>query len=137
MQAVQILVLGSQGGPGTALEETLTRCGYAVTAAGPPRDDALPLRGDIVMLDLRDGDGAWSALADALYADRRPMMVLCHRPRRLARSLAERPAGALVMSGRESEGGYRVGLCVCEVLRRSALARAAERARAQAAGAAS
>ena len=137
MQAVQILVLGPQGGPGTPLEETLTRYGYAVTAAGPPRDDALPLRGDIVVLDLRDGDGGWSALADALYADRRPMMGLCDRPRGLARSLAARPAGALVVSGRGSEGGYRVGLCVCEVLRRSALARAAQRRRVQTAGAAS
>jgi hypothetical protein len=127
MQPMQILVL----------EATLTRCGYAVTAAGPPRSGALPLAGDIVMLDLRDGEGAWSALADALYADRRPMMVLSDRPRRLARSLAERPAGALVMSGRESEGGYRVGLCVCDVLRRSALARAAERRGGEAAGAAS
>ena len=77
------------------------------------------------MLDLRGDDADWRELAEGLQADERPMMIISEHPRRLVRVLSGRPAGTMLMTGAESDAGYRVALSVCSALRESALARRA------------
>jgi hypothetical protein len=124
MQRTEVLVLGPEGVGRTALEETLARHGCAVMTAEPRRGRA-PASGDIVMLDLRGERADWRELAEGLAADERPLMVVSDRPRRLIGALAGRPAGTMLLTGAESDAGYRVALSVCQALRRSAMARAA------------
>jgi CheY-like chemotaxis protein len=119
----QILVLGSDGAGRSALEETLTRLGYVVLAADASAHENPPASGDIVMLDLRGDDADWRQLAEGLHADDRPMMIISERPRRLVRSLSGRAACTMVMTGAESDAGYRVALSVCSALRRTAVER--------------
>ncbi len=121
----QILVLGSDGAGRSALEETLTRLGYVVLTADASTQRTPPASGDIVMLDLRGEDADWRELAEGLAVDERPMMIISERPRRLVRALSGRPAGTMLMTGAESDAGYRVALSVCAALRESALARRA------------
>lgn len=125
MQPMQILVLGPEGAGRSALEETLARLGYVVMAAEARPERTPPAVGDIVMVDLRDEAADWRGLTDALAADARPVMIVSERPRRLVRALSGRPAGTMLMTGAESDAGYRVALSVCQALRRSALERAA------------
>ena len=128
MQPMQILVLGPEGLGRAALEETLTRLGYVVMAADARPGGHAPSSGDIVMLDLRGdaADAAARGLAEGLRDDERPVMVLSERPRRgVMRALSGRPAGTMVMTGSESEAGYRVALTICAGLRRNQLDRAA------------
>jgi CheY-like chemotaxis protein len=122
----QILVLGSDGAGRSALEETLTRLGYVVLTADASTQRTPPASGDIVMLDLRGEDADWRELAEGLAVDERPMMIVSERPRRLVRALSGRPAGTMLMTGAESDAGYRVALSVCAALRESALARRAQ-----------
>ena len=129
MQPTQILVLGPAGAGRSALEETLARLGYVVMAAEPRSKRAAPPAGDIVMVDLRADDADWGVLAEGLVGDERPLVIVAETPRRLVRALSGRPAGTMVLTGAESDAGYRVALSVCQALRRSALARAAERPR--------
>jgi hypothetical protein len=126
MRPMQILVLGPEGLGRSALEETLTRLGYVVMAAEARPDRSPPASGDIVMVDLRGEDADWQGLAEGLLADERPVMIVSERPRRLVRALSGRPAGTMLLTGSESDAGYRVALSVCQALRRSALARAAQ-----------
>lgn len=128
MQPMQILVLGPEGAGRSALEETLTRLGYVVMAAEARPDRTPPTSGDIVMLDLRGEDADWRELAAGLHADERPMMIISERPRRLVTSLAARPAGTMLLTGAESDAGYKVALAVCQALRKSALSRSRRRA---------
>lgn len=121
---MQILVLGPEGLGRSALEETLTRLGYVVMAAEARPDGQAPASGDIVMLDMRGEDAEWGGLAEGLAGDDRPVMIVSERPRRLMRALSGRAAGTMVMTGLESDAGYRVALSVCQALRRNALARA-------------
>jgi CheY-like chemotaxis protein len=125
----QILVLGSDGAGRSALEETLTRLGYVVLAADAGAQRTPPTSGDIVMLDLRGEDADWRELAEGLQADERPMMIISERPRRLVRALSGRPAGTMLMTGAESDAGYRVALSVCAALRESGRTRRAQVAR--------
>ena len=116
MQSMRILVLGPEGTGRNALEETLTRLGYVVMGAEARADRPTPASGDVVMLDLRDEGADWQPMADALHADQRPMMIICDRPRRLVRTLSGRPAGTMLLTGAESDAGYKVALAVCEAL---------------------
>ncbi|MGE0025655.1 MAG: hypothetical protein AB7O78_01445 [Thermoleophilia bacterium] len=128
MQPMQILVLGSEGLGRAALEETLTRLGYVVMAADARAGGHAPSSGDVVMLDLRGTatDAAARGLVEGLRDDERPVMVVSERPRRgVMRALSGRPAGTMVMTGSESESGYRVALNICAGLRQSQLDRAA------------
>ena len=120
----QILVLGSDGAGRSALEETLTRLGYVVLTADASTQRTPPASGDIVMLDLRGEDADWRELAEGLAVDERPMMIVSERPRRLVRALSGRPAGTMLMTGAESDAGYRVALRVCEALSARELIRA-------------
>ena len=122
---MQILVLGPEGLGRSALEETLTRLGYVVMAAEARPDGQAPSSGDIVMLDMRGEDAEWGNLAEGLQGDDRPVMIVSERPRRLMRALSGRAAGTMVMTGSESDAGYKVALSVCQALRRTALARTA------------
>lgn len=126
IQPMQILVLGPEGLGRSALEETLTRLGYVVMAAEARPDGQAPASGDIVMLDMRGEDADWAGLAEGLQGDDRPVMIVSERPRRLMRALSGRAAGTMVMTGSESDAGYRVALSVCQALRRTALLRAHE-----------
>jgi len=123
MQPMQILVLGPEGVGRSALEETLTRLGYVVMAAEARPHRTPPSSGDIVMLDLRGDDADWRELADGLHADERPMMIISERPRRLVKTLSGRPGGTMLLTGSESDAGYKVALTVCAALRQSALSR--------------
>ena len=123
MQPMQILVLGPEGVGRSALEETLTRLGYVVMAAEARPHRTPPTSGDIVMLDLRGEESEWRELAEGLHADERPMMIISERPRRLVKSLSGRPAGTMLLTGAESDAGYKVALAVCSALRTSALSR--------------
>jgi hypothetical protein len=94
-------------------------------AADARSDGHAPSSGDIVMLDLRGGADT-ADLAEGLRDDARPVMVVSERPRRgVMRALSGRPAGTMVMTGSESEAGYRVALNICAGLRQSQLDRAA------------
>jgi hypothetical protein len=124
MQSMRILVLGPEGNGRSALEETLTRLGYVVMGAEARADRPAPASGDIVMLDLRDDGADWQPLAQALHADQRPLMIISDRPRRLVRTLSGRSAGTMLLTGAESDAGYRVALTVAQALRRTALCRA-------------
>ena len=121
MQPMQILVLGSDGLGRAALEETLTRLGYVVMAADARAGGNAPSSGDLVMLDLRDdavAELAARGLAEGLRNDERPLMVVSERPRHgVMSALSGRPAGTMVMTGLESEAGYRVALNICAGLR--------------------
>ena len=125
IQPMQILVLGPEVLGRSALEETLTRLGYVVMAAEARPDGQAPSSGDIVMLDMRGEEADWGNLAEGLASDDRPVMIVSERPRRLMRALSGRAAGTMVMTGSESDAGYKVALSVCQALRNNALARAA------------
>jgi CheY-like chemotaxis protein len=129
MQPMQILVLGPEGVGRSALAETLTRLGYVVMAAEARPHRTPPSSGDIVMLDLRGEESDWRELAEGLHDDERPMMIISERPRRLVKALSGRPGGTMLLTGAESDAGYKVALAVCSALRSSALSRAAARPR--------
>jgi hypothetical protein len=127
MQPTRVLVLGPEGSGRTALERTLNRLGYAVSAADARRD-AAHQDADILMLDLR-GDGDWADLAPGIQEDDRPVMIVSERPRPIVRELAGRQAGTMLLTGGESDAGYRVALSVLRALRETARARAGDRPR--------
>jgi hypothetical protein len=122
MQPTKVLVLGPEGTGRTALERTLVRLGYAVSATdarrGAASEDA-----DILMLDLRGDAADWADLAPGIQQDDRPVMIVSERPRPIVRELAGRAAGTMLLTGGESDAGYRVALSVLRALRESSLAR--------------
>jgi hypothetical protein len=123
MQPTKVLVLGPEGAGRTALQQTLCRLGYAVSAS-EARCDAAAEDADILMLDLR-GDGAeWADVAPGIHDDDRPVMIVSERPRPIVRELAGRSAGTMLLTGGESDAGYRVALSVLRALRDNARARA-------------
>lgn len=126
MQPMHVLVLGSEGSERSALESTLARLGYAVSAADRPGQRPEPSEADIVMLDVRAGESAWAGVARDLLDDDRPVMVVSERATPIVRELAGRPAGTVLLTGGESDAGYRVALSVLRALRERALSRAAE-----------
>lgn len=128
MQPTKVLVLGPEGAGRAALQQTLSRLGYAVSAS-EARRDAASADADILMLDLRDDGADWADLAQGLHDDDRPVMIVSERPRPIVRELAGRQAGTMLLTGGESDAGYRVALSVLRALRESARARAVDRPR--------
>ena len=128
MQPTKVLVLGPEGAGRAALQQTLSRLGYAVSAS-EARRDAASADADILMLDLRDDGADWAALAQGIHDDDRPVMIVSERPRPIVRELAGRQAGTMLLTGGESDAGYRVALSVLRALRESARARAVDRPR--------
>jgi len=57
------------------------------------------------------------------------VMIVSERPRPIVRELAGRQAGTMLLTGGESDAGYRVALSVLRALRETAQARAADRTR--------
>lgn len=128
MQPTKVLVLGPEGAGRAALQQTLSRLGYAVSAS-EARRDAASADADILMLDLRDDGADWADLAQGIHDDDRPVMIVSERPRPIVRELAGRQAGTMLLTGGESDAGYRVALSVLRALRESARARALDRPR--------
>lgn len=128
MQPTKVLVLGPEGAGRTALERTLSRLGYAVSSADARRG-ATSGDADILMLDLRGDDAGWAELADGIQEDDRPVMIVSERPRPFVREIAGRQAGTMLLTGGESDAGYRVALSVLRALRESAVARNGDRRR--------
>ena len=128
MQPTKVLVLGPEGDGRAALQQTLSRLGYAVSAS-EARRDAASADADILMLDLRDDGADWADLAQGIHDDDRPVMIVSERPRPIVRELAGRQAGTMLLTGGESDAGYRVALSVLRALRESARARAVDRPR--------
>ena len=128
MQPTKVLVLGPEGAGRAALQQTLSRLGYAVSAS-EARRDAASADADSLMLDLRDDGADWADLAQGIHDDDRPVMIVSERPRPLVRELAGRQAGTMLLTGGESDAGYRVALSVLRALRESARARAVDRPR--------
>ena len=120
MQPVQVLVLGPEGAGRSALESTLARLGCAVSVADAAADRPEPSGADVLMLDVRGDESRWAGLARGLHDDDRPVMAATP----IVRELARRPAGTVVLTGAESDAGYRVALSVLQGLRERALSRA-------------
>jgi hypothetical protein len=86
---------------------------------------SLPGSGDVVMLDLRQDrqPDEWDAVAEGLQDDDRPLLLVADQPRHMVGALGGRVAGTLVLTGAESDAGYRVALTVCRALRTAAAGR--------------
>ena len=128
MNSMQILLLGHEGSGRRGLERTLTRLGYVVMSADPQAMAAPPSSGDMIMVDLRDDSTPHELLADALRGDGRPLVAVSDTPTDAVRRLIGRPAGTMVLTGAESDAGYKVALSVCQALLRGASAREAQMA---------
>jgi CheY-like chemotaxis protein len=120
MRAMHILVLGPDGPARERLEDTLGRLGHTVSAKAPHWAAEPPEEGDVIVLDLREGDQDWRRLSAALRRDDRPLVVVADTPRRLVWALSGRPAGMMVLTGAETDGSFRVALSVCGALRQTA-----------------
>jgi hypothetical protein len=124
MQPVQVLVLGPEGAGRSALESTLVRLGCAVSVADVSADRPQPSGADVLLLDVRGDEPRWAGVARGLHDDDRPVMVVSEGPTPVMRELARRPAGTVLLTGGESDAGYRVALSVLQGLRERALSRA-------------
>lgn len=124
---MQILVLGHENAGRRELKKTLTRLGYVVLSADPSTMSTPPASGDMIMFDLRCDGHDEELLAEALRCDDRPLVAVAETPTDAVRRLIGRPAGTMVLTGSESDAGYRVALSVCQALLRGATSRRAER----------
>lgn len=131
--SMQILVLGPENAGRRELEKTLTRLGYVVLSADPSAMTAPPASGDMIMFDLRGSAADLDNLVEALRTDDRPLVAVADEPTDPVRRLIGRPAGTMVLTGSESDAGYRVALSVCQALLRGNTARRGERVLTQAA----
>ena len=125
--SMQILVLGHENAGRRELEKTLTRLGYIVLSADPSTMSSPPASGDMIMFDLRGTEDSQESLAEALRCDDRPLVAVAEAPTDAVRRLIGRPAGTMMLTGSESDAGYRVALSVCQALLRGVTARRAER----------
>lgn len=114
MHSMRILVLGSENPARREVEKTLTRMGHVVMSADPGALRTVPTSGEVVILDLRTGSG--HELADALHGDPRPLIVISDEADEVLRALLGRPGGTMMLTGSETDAGYRVALSVCRAL---------------------
>jgi len=126
MQPMQVHVLGPEGAGRSALEQALSRLGCTVSAADASARRPEPSGADILMLDVRGDAAHWDGLARDLRDDDRPVVVVSEGPTPLVRELVRRPGRTVLLTGDESDAGYRVALSVLRGLRESARGRAAE-----------
>lgn len=127
MQPLEVFVLGPEGTDRTILETTLRRLGHCVAAWDPERDGehlTVGLSCDVVLVDVRGARHDWRHLVEGLTGDTRPLLMVADQPRRLTTALGGRPAGVMVLTGAESDKGFRVALRLCAALRRRALSKA-------------
>lgn len=109
MDPDQVLILAPDGASRAGLEEVFHRLGRSVAPRG---------EGAVIVLDLREGDDDVRRLAPSLHADPRPLMIVADKPCPLIAELQNRAGGLALLTGTESDGGYRVALLVCEALSR-------------------
>lgn len=114
IHTLHVAVLGDDT---TSVGETrgrLERLGCRATAAASTR--AAPSAG-LLVLDLRGANGCARELAEAVERDARPLMLVSDHLTPEVRSLARRSGPVMLMTGAESDGGYRVALSVLSGLR--------------------
>jgi hypothetical protein len=116
MDPDQVLILAPEGAARTGLREVFLRLGRRVVTPLPDRAAAAPAEGAVIVLDLRAWDEDLSGLARALRADARPLMVVAEEPSPVIAELQNRPGGLALLTGAESDAGYRVALRICEAL---------------------
>ena len=115
MNTQSILIIGPDSAPRAELAQRLTRLGALVNHldADAPR---LSGHDDVIYLDARDESLDWSTLEAELTDDLRPLVIVSDGPREIMRSLGGRPGGILVLTGAESDGGFRVAMSLCRAL---------------------
>ncbi|MDX6556671.1 MAG: hypothetical protein QOD86_2866 [Miltoncostaeaceae bacterium] len=116
MDPDQVLILAPEGAARTGLQEVFLRLGQRVVTRHPASADEAPAEGAVIVLDLRACHDDLSRLAQALRADARPLMVVADQPSPLLIELQNRAGGLALLTGAESDAGYRVALRICEAL---------------------
>ena len=116
MDPDQVLILAPEGAARTGLQEVFLRLGRRVATRHPARAGDPPAESAVIVLDLRACDDDLSQLAQALRADARPLMVVADQPSPLLLELQNRAGGFALLTGAESDAGYRVALRICEAL---------------------
>ena len=123
MQSMHIQVLGSEGAGRAALESALTGLGCTISAADEHGSGTSAPVADVLMLDARGDQAALAGLAAEVVADERPALVVSERPSPLVAQLARRQAGTILVTGAESQAGFRVALSLLAALGEAARAR--------------
>jgi hypothetical protein len=116
MDPDQVLILAPEGAARAGLQEVFLRLGRRVVTGHPARAAEAPAEGAVIVLDLRGCDDDLSRLAAALRADPRPLMVVADQPSAILIELQNRSGGLALLTGAESDAGYRVALRICEAL---------------------
>jgi hypothetical protein len=116
MTAQKILVLGPEGPSRAALESRLDRLGGDVLASEPASNGFVPAFGDVIFVDAREGRLDWTSATASLLDDSRPLVIVAEAPNDVVRALATRSAGAMVLTGAENDGGFRVALSLSAAL---------------------
>lgn len=125
MQSMHIQVLGSEGAGRAALESALAGLGCTISADEHGSRTSAPVA-DVLMLDARGDQAALAGLAAKVVADERPALVVSERPSPLVAQLARRQAGTILVTGAESQAGFRVALSLLAALGKGARTRAAQ-----------
>ena len=121
MDPDQVLILAPDGALRTGLEEVVLRLGRRAAAHHMPWAHEVPSEGPVILLDLREGDEDRRRMAPALRTDPRPLLIVAERPSPMMAELQNRPGGLALLTGAESDGGYRVALRLCDALHRREL----------------
>jgi hypothetical protein len=114
IHTLHVAVLGDDT---TSVDETrgrLERLGCRATAAAST--GVVPNAG-LLVLDLRGTNGGARDLVKAVERDARPLMLVSDHVTPEVRALARRSGPVMLMTGAESDGGYRVALSVLSGLR--------------------
>jgi CheY-like chemotaxis protein len=121
MNAYDVLVIGPEGLGREILEQTLRRLGHSVVAAQPPegRELAQSDDHDVVVVDARHPEVDVEVLPVLGVPEAQPLLVVSDQPHVLMGPLGRRAAGAMVLTGAESDPAYRIAISVCAALRRA------------------
>ena len=112
VRSLEILFVGgdAEGASGTT-RLRLAEFGHEVVDA----DRTWPIAqqsGDAIALDLDDAVLTQDVLR-GVFEDSRPLLLVAEAPSRAAGTLLRRPAGVVLVTGQESDAGYRVALSLC------------------------
>jgi hypothetical protein len=115
IHTLHVAVLGDDT---TFVDETRGRLERLGCRASGSAGAAVPqAEAGLLVLDLRGADGCPRELADAVGRDARPLMLVSDRLTPEVRVLARRSGPVMLMTGAESDGGFRVALSVLSGLR--------------------